>query len=118
MTERRAVQLIRAARLPEPHRQIPVVLGGVTVYLDLGWPNLLLAIECDGLFHHATNLQLPWDLDRQNQLVLLGWLVLRFTWRQLTEQADETAAVIRRAYEQRLATQPTTPTCVPPHPPG
>lgn len=102
MTERRAVQLIRAAHLPEPARQIPVALGGATVYLDLGWPHLQLAIECDGLYHHATNHQLPWDLDRQNHLLLLGWLVLRFTWRQLTEEADETAAVIRRAYEQRV----------------
>ena len=103
MTERRAVQLIRAAQLPEPSRQIPVDLGGVTVYLDLGWPELMLAIECDGLYDHATNSQLPWDLDRQNHLVLLGWLVLRFTWHQITDGAEETAAVIQQAYAQRVA---------------
>ncbi len=101
MSERRAVQLIRSCHLPEPVRQHPVDLGDTVVYLDLAWPDLLLAVECDGLFHHATNVALPWDDDRQNQLVLLGWLVLRFTWRQLTREGDRCRHQLRVAHAER-----------------
>jgi very-short-patch-repair endonuclease len=106
--ERRTSELAEAIGLPRPARQHPVDIGSTTVYLDLAWPGRSLAVECDGLFHHATDLQLPWDEHRQNELVLRGWLVLRFTWQQLTRSRDVVSQQLWAAY-QRTATQLAQP---------
>ena len=91
-------KLIEAAGLPEPTRQIPVSLTECTVFVDTGWPEVMLGIECDGLWTHGTNLQLPWDADRQNQLVLLGWLILRFSSRAIERNPDQVISQLKRAY--------------------
>jgi very-short-patch-repair endonuclease len=93
--------LIRTAGLPDPVRQHAVGLDDTTVYLDFAWPELMLAGECDGLVGHLR--RLPWDDDRQNQLVLAGWLVLRFTWRQLIDAPDQIVAQLAEAHRRRLA---------------
>jgi very-short-patch-repair endonuclease len=97
------LRLLVDAGFAEPLKQVPVDLGDVTVYLDFAWPELLLAIECDGFAYHADNVRLRWDDDRQNQLVLRGWLVLRFTWKQVTEQPERVIAQVRAAYARRQA---------------
>jgi very-short-patch-repair endonuclease len=43
------------------------------------------------------------DRRRQNALVLEGWLVLRFTWRMLTEQPDLVVRSIQEALSARDA---------------
>jgi very-short-patch-repair endonuclease len=92
--ERRTCRVLAAAGLDDPVRQHPVRLpDGRLVLLDLAWPSQLLALECDGLFDHATDRRLPWDDDRQNELQLLGWLVLRVTWATLHR---DPAAVVRQ----------------------
>ncbi len=95
------VRLARRAGLPEPRRQYPVAIRGTTVYLDLAWPEVLVCVECDGLFVHTTSLQLRWDDDRQNELVLAGWLPIRTTWRRATSQPDEVIATLREAWVRR-----------------
>jgi very-short-patch-repair endonuclease len=57
----------------------------------------MIAIEVDGWNTHGTPRALDSDLDRQNGLVLRGWRVLRFTWKQVTQRPDEVAATIRAA---------------------
>jgi very-short-patch-repair endonuclease len=37
------------------------------------------------------------DRERQNEIALLGWQVLRFTWLDLTEYPQRVLAVIRSA---------------------
>jgi very-short-patch-repair endonuclease len=39
------------------------------------------------------------DFVRQNGLVPYGWHVLRFTWRQVTDEPEMVAAAIRRTLE-------------------
>ncbi len=95
------LRLARRAGLPEPERQYPVALRDTTVYLDLAWPQVLLLIECDGLFVHGTSLQLHWDDDRQNELVLAGWLPIRLTWRRVTRQPEEVIATLQEAWTRR-----------------
>ncbi len=103
--ENRARRLATSAGLPTPVCQHPVDLGDTTVYLDLAWPEVKLALECDGLAHHFAAHQLRWDDRRQNALVLLGWMVLRFTWADVTERADDARVLLRRAWLDRKSAQ-------------
>ena len=40
---------------------------------------------------------------RQNVLMLQGWLVLRFTWEQITQRPHKVLAAVRAAVTQRVA---------------
>lgn len=106
--ELRMVELIREAGLPEPVRQHRVDLDGVSVYLDLSWPELLLFVECDGIFVHSTSIQLRWDDDRQNELVLRGWMPIRVTWHRMVHEPEVVVATLRRAWADR-----NRPNCIP-----
>ena len=91
--EREFLRLIRRFRLPKPVRQRPQ--GRYRI--DFAYPDAMLAIEVDGWSSHGTPAALANDLRRQNKLVLSGWTVLRFTWKQLVESPDEVVATIRTA---------------------
>jgi very-short-patch-repair endonuclease len=65
--------------LPDPQRQVPVLIGGRRYRLDFAWPEIRLAVEIDGAAVHGPG-QLGADLRRQNAIVLSGWTILRFTW--------------------------------------
>ncbi len=100
--ELRVLHLLEGAGIPSPVRQFEVdILGDRTIRLDLAWPGVLVAVECDGVYHHGTAIALRWDDRRQNQLVLGGWLVLRFTWADLTTRPDEVVAIVRSALQTR-----------------
>ncbi len=64
--------------------------------VDLAYPDLRIAIEPDGSSHLERDVR-ERDLPRQNDLVLLGWIVLRFTWKRLTERPESVIAEIREA---------------------
>jgi very-short-patch-repair endonuclease len=104
--ERRMSDLVQAIGLTPPVRQHPVRIREGVAYLDLAWPEVLVGVECDGLFHHGSNLRLPWDDDRQNELVLQGWLILRFTWHQLIHQPDVVQAQLIGALRARGLAHP------------
>jgi len=78
-----------------------VDLDGTRVYLDLSWPDILLFVECDGIFDHSTSIQLRWDDDRQNELVLRGWMPIRVTWHRMVREPDAVIAILRRAWADR-----------------
>lgn len=104
--ERRTCELLDRRGITPPVRQHPVALAGTTVRLDLAWPDVAVAVECDGLYHHGHNQRLPWDDRRQNELVLLGWLVLRFTWRQLVDDPHDLVRQVRAALAARERSRP------------
>ena len=58
-------------------------------------------MELDGRAYHVTPEQFERDRRRQNGLMANGWTVLRFTWRDLTEQPDYVIATIRRVVGDR-----------------
>lgn len=99
--ERRFLELVRDHHFPMPMLQHPVQLDVAKVSLDFAWPGARLAVECDGLYDHGTSIQLPWDDDRQNELQLRGWLVLRFTWAVLTRSPDVVVRQLHRALTDR-----------------
>jgi very-short-patch-repair endonuclease len=76
---------------------------GRTYFLDIAFPWLKLAIEIDGRFHQTDLGQFETDRWRQNDLVVDGWTVLRFTYRMLVEDPDAVIAIIRRAMRRCAA---------------
>lgn len=73
--ETRVLRLIAAAGLPLPRQQYRVVLQGKRRYIDLCYPEIMLAIEVQGPAHDMA-WQQDYDAIRGNELVLLGWRVI------------------------------------------
>ncbi|HUQ39282.1 MAG TPA: type IV toxin-antitoxin system AbiEi family antitoxin domain-containing protein [Acidimicrobiales bacterium] len=95
--EARMARLCRRSGLPVPVFQHEVrTRTGRRMFIDFAFPDLMLAIEVDGHATHSTPRQLQSDLTRQNDLVGLGWTVLRFTWGDVTHRPDYVAATILR----------------------
>jgi len=91
--ERLLVKILREAGITGWRTNYPV--GGYKV--DVGFPKQKVAIEADGLAFHSASDDFHADRVRQNNIMLLGWQVLRFTWLDLTEYPDRVSAVIRNA---------------------
>ncbi len=96
--ERRIAELLVRAGLPEPTRQHRVEIGGRRFRIDLCYPEFKIAIEYDGWEWHSGRRAFDEDRARANQLVVLGFAVLRFTSKS-TEQSivDTVSAAIERA---------------------
>jgi very-short-patch-repair endonuclease len=94
--ERRAHQLLRAAGLLSWVTNYPVSVAGSRYFVDIAFPAAMLAIEIDGRVHDRYD-AFEYDRARQNDLVLQGWRVLRFTWAMLVERPDAVLLAIRRA---------------------
>lgn len=78
--------------------QWKVEVDGFTVHPDLANPLLGLAIEADSYRHHAHDPDdFESDCERYDLLVLAGWTVLRFTYRQVTRRPDWVRRVLRQA---------------------
>jgi very-short-patch-repair endonuclease len=96
--ERRMLRLLTAAGLPEPECQVRVPRGdGRFAYLDFAYVPVHLGIELDGHAWHATALQRQRDHERQNQVVVSDWTVLRFTYDDVVKRPEYVATLVRRA---------------------
>ncbi|MBN3510588.1 type IV toxin-antitoxin system AbiEi family antitoxin domain-containing protein [Mycolicibacterium nivoides] len=69
--------------------------------IDVAFPAHKLAIEADGWAFHSDQEVFQHDRVRQNEIALMGWQVLRFTWLDLTEYPQRVTAEIRFAIECR-----------------
>lgn len=70
--------------------------------VDLCYPELKIAIEVDGS-HHLDAAVRERDLPRQNDLVLLGWTVLRFTWQRYVQRPESIVAEVATAIQSARA---------------
>lgn len=61
------------------------------IRVDFAYPDLMVAIEVDGFGTRRTPTELDAHNARQNELVLLGWTVLRFSWKQVVKQPGSIA---------------------------
>jgi very-short-patch-repair endonuclease len=95
--ERLLVKLLREARITGWQANYSV--GGYKV--DVGFVKEKVAIEVDGFAYHSDSEDFHYDRIRQNNIVLLGWQVLRFTWLDLVEYPRRVIAVIRAATSER-----------------
>jgi very-short-patch-repair endonuclease len=96
--ERRIAELLVRAGLPEPTKQYRVEVGGRRLRIDLCYPEHKVAIEYDGWAWHSGRRAFDEDRARANDLVLLGFAVLRFTSNSSDQTIVDTAsAAIQRA---------------------
>jgi very-short-patch-repair endonuclease len=91
------LRILRDAALPEPVRQHVVEIGGSVFRLDVAYPDLMIFMEGDGFGVHTTRQAFERDRDRQNLLVLAGWMPLRFTWRRLCGDPQRVASQVADA---------------------
>jgi very-short-patch-repair endonuclease len=65
--------------------------------VDVAFPAAKVAIETDGWAFHSDQEDFQQDRERQNNIMLAGWQVLRFTWLDLVEYPQRVIAIIRSA---------------------
>lgn len=99
--ERDCHRLLRAAGITGWRANVEVWADGARYYLDVGFAELKVAIEIDGLLHRDDLMTFETDRTRQNALVLDGWLVLRFTTRMLADRPGQVIASVVRALAER-----------------
>lgn len=88
-------RLVHEHRLPPPVFQHQVIVGGRRRRIDFAYPALMLAVEVDGFGPHAAERVVYQDDHwRQNDLVVAGWHVLRFTWQDVLYRQDYVARTI------------------------
>ena len=71
--------------------------------VDFALPEARIVVEVDGWATHGTRAQFEHDRQRDAELVAAGWVVLRFTWLQVTRKPGWVAARILAALEVRAA---------------
>lgn len=89
--EHRFLAICRRHRLPMPKVNVPI--GSYVV--DFLWPNHALIAETDGYRFHRGALAFEQDRARDVELRMLGYDVVRFTFRQVAEDQARVAAALR-----------------------
>jgi very-short-patch-repair endonuclease len=89
---------VRAADLPLP--LVNVMLHGHLV--DFLWPEAKLIVEVDGYGSHGHRLAFEADRRRDQVHAAAGYLVIRITWRQLTQEPLAVIARIAQALARRM----------------
>jgi very-short-patch-repair endonuclease len=108
--ERALLRIVAEAQLPRPlvnHR-----VGRFEV--DFLWPEQRLIVETDGWGAHGHRHAFERDRARDAELLALGHVVLRFTWRQLRDEPLLVAARLA----QVLAARPVAASLAEPPPPA
>jgi very-short-patch-repair endonuclease len=101
LLEPRMARLLKKFDLP-----MPVFQHWITpnIRVDFAYIDRKIVIEVDGFSSRNSPARLAADLERQNQLVLLGWTVLRFTWRQVVKDPEKVARTILVTLESGIRT--------------
>jgi very-short-patch-repair endonuclease len=96
--EERFLALCEKHALPLP--EVNVKVCGLMV--DAIWREERVAVELDGRKAHSSAAAIERDRDRDLTLRSAGYLVLRYTWAQVTRQARLVAADLRTALRLEL----------------
>jgi very-short-patch-repair endonuclease len=93
--ELRLLRIVRRFGLPPITFQHEVWHEGRFVARpDAAYPDRMVAIEADGFEWHSTPEAFQHDRARQNDLVVLGWTILRFTHHDIVRRQAHVAEVI------------------------
>ncbi|WP_422745273.1 hypothetical protein ACN27E_23880 [Mycobacterium sp. WMMD1722] len=92
--------LMRAG-YPRPRTQIPVLSpdGRRTYYLDMGWDDVMVAVEYDGDHHRTTKELFAYEIQRLEDITAAGWLVVRVAARC---RDSDILARMERAWRLRM----------------
>jgi very-short-patch-repair endonuclease len=94
--EDRFVELVQEARLEQP--RFNAILEGEcgSHEVDAFWPSCRLAVDLDGFAFHHTRRDRERDAQRDADLELAGFRVVRLTWGDVTARSERTARRLRR----------------------
>ena len=96
--ETKFLQLVRRANLPVPESQFRVMIDGrVLRRADFAYPERKILIELDGYDPHSGRSAFQADRQKDNKVSIVGWLVLRFTWYDVTQRPDYVVHQLRLA---------------------
>lgn len=99
--ERRLHRLLRANRITGWTANQWVTLKnlfpGEGAYVDVLFKKQKLALEVDGYEFHSDHDAFEKDRRRRNELVLAGYMVVNFTWQQITEDPGWVIDCVQRA---------------------
>jgi very-short-patch-repair endonuclease len=96
--ESRARALWIEAALPAPTQQAVIRRDGRFVArVDFLWESARLIVEVDGMQKYDDPFALRDEKRRQNELVALGYTVLRFTWADIVGNPARVVAQVRHA---------------------
>jgi len=101
ISERLLLAAFRRADICGWRINAPVELPLFRVIPDVSFPIQKIAIEVDGWAWHHSPERFQRDRERQNALVNAGWLILRFTWFDVTERMDSVLRQVRTALGRR-----------------
>jgi hypothetical protein len=94
--EDKFLELMIGAGLPRPEVNAVVTLDdGTSYYVDFLWRDQRLAVETDGFDAHVRESSFYADSRRDLRLRNARFEVLRFTWPDVSERADEVVAAVR-----------------------
>lgn len=94
--ERLAHRMLRGARIKGWTTNHPVVVDGVTYYLDIALTQLKIGIEIDGFEFHGDRRAFHADRTRDAQLTAAGWHVIRLSSENLSSLPDLLRGLIAR----------------------
>jgi very-short-patch-repair endonuclease len=98
--EELVLAICRRHRLAQPEVNVPL-LGYVVDFL---WRDARLVVEADGRATHGTRRAFQEDRDRDSRLAVAGYLVVRFTWFDVTHRQAVVADRVRRLLAARRLT--------------
>lgn len=86
---------------PRPQTQIPVRSpdGRRRYYLDMGWPDLMVAVEYEGDHHRTGRERFAYEIMRAEDIREAGWWVVRVAARH---HPTEVLRRVRRAWNTRM----------------
>ncbi len=89
--------IVLSAGIPGFEPQLLISDDGFRARVDLGHRSLRIVLEADSFEHHGHRSALVHDCERYDELVVRGWLVLRFAWEQVLGQPEWVAQMVRSA---------------------
>ncbi|QNK81395.1 DUF559 domain-containing protein [Nakamurella sp. PAMC28650] len=101
ISERLLLRLLRRSGLSGWKVNARVSIGGHVIRPDIAFLDEGVAVEVDGWAWHHEPDRFQRDRVRQNLLVGAGWIVLRFTWFDLTQRPEEVIDQIENAVRRR-----------------
>ncbi len=105
--ERRGRSALARAGLPAPVPQYPIPWAAGRRFDD-AYPDVALAIEWDSRAWHSQQKAIGADRRRDRDAAVHGWLVVRFTWQDVTDDPDRVATTVGALLDSRRSDIPRT----------
>ena len=93
-------EMLVTGGLPMPVFEYRVVVDGHVYYLDLAWPDRMVAVECNDAGSHEMPKAFRRDPMKRNRCERVGWDYLEYTWRDVVDGPCEVLAQVAGALEQ------------------